>query len=168
MASSPARLTITSSSSSGISRSPKCTERRAVRTALGHENRHAALRFLLELPDLAAADRLLRGQVDRLDPRHYELLNLAAERLADRYPLAATLLWRRKVEDVLERASSNQYSYAVRDLRAAAAVRPTEMVWRMSPSLPATTSPAKPEQVHEALSGSRDFGRLHSAAFIEV
>ena len=96
-------------------------ERRAVRTALAHANRHAALRFLLDLPDLAAADELVRGQIERLNPRDYDLFNLAAERLVGRYPLAAILLWRRKVEDVLGRASSSQYGHAARDLRQAAA-----------------------------------------------
>ena len=99
-------------------------EHRAVRTALDHADGHAALRFLLELPDLAAADQLVRRDIDRLNPSHYDLFNLAAERLAERFPLAAILLWRRKVEDVLARASSSQYGHAVRDLRQAASIAP--------------------------------------------
>lgn len=97
-------------------------ERRAVRTALTHPDPHAALGFLLALPDLAAADELVRRDIELLNPRAYDLFNAAAERLAERYPLAATLLWRRKVEDVLERASSVQYGYAARDVQRAASV----------------------------------------------
>ena len=55
-------------------------------------------------------------------PGPYDLFYAAAERLAERHPLAATLLWRRKVEDVLERASSVQYGYAARDVQQAASV----------------------------------------------
>ena len=97
-------------------------ERRAVRTALDHTDDHAALRFLLELPDLPAVDQLVRRDIDRLDPNHYGLFDLAAQRLAERFPVAATLLWRRKVEDVLARGSSSQYGHAVRDLRQAGSV----------------------------------------------
>jgi uncharacterized Zn finger protein len=46
----------------------------------------------------------------------------AAERLAGRYPAAATLLYRRMAESILERASSKQYGYAARDVRNAAAL----------------------------------------------
>ena len=50
------------------------------------------------------------------------MLGPAAERLAEKYPLAATLLWRRMVENILGRASSNQYGYAARDVQNAAAL----------------------------------------------
>ncbi|MGD9507970.1 MAG: DUF6880 family protein [Geminicoccaceae bacterium] len=43
-------------------------------------------------------------------------------RLAGRQPVAAILLRRRQVEDVLKRASSTQYQHAVRELRDAAAL----------------------------------------------
>jgi hypothetical protein len=99
-------------------------ERRAVRTALGHADGHAALLFLLELPDLPAAEQLVRRDIERLEPSHWGLFDLAAERLAERFPLAATLLWRRKVEDVLARGSSSQYQHAVRDMQRAASLAP--------------------------------------------
>lgn len=48
----------------------------------------------------------------------------AAEALAERYPAAATLLHRVLAEDVLRRASSRQYTYAVRDVRSCASLAP--------------------------------------------
>ena len=47
-------------------------------------------------------------------------LRPAAEALAERYPFAATLLHGALTEDVLRRASSRQYQYAARDVRACA------------------------------------------------
>jgi hypothetical protein len=41
----------------------------------------------------------------------------AAEALAGKHPVAATLLYRRMIESILGRASANQYGYAVRDVR---------------------------------------------------
>lgn len=50
--------------------------------------------------------------------RCYGLLRPAANALAERHPAAATLLHRTLAEDVLRRASSRQYQYAARDVRA--------------------------------------------------
>ena len=44
-------------------------------------------------------------------------LAAAAEALAGKHPVAATLLYRRMIESILGRASANQYGYAVRDVR---------------------------------------------------
>lgn len=44
------------------------------------------------------------------------MLKSNAEALEPRYPEAASLLYRRVVESVLERVSSKQYPYAARDL----------------------------------------------------
>ena len=43
-------------------------------------------------------------------------LAAAAEALAGKYPVAATLLYRLMIESILGRASANQYGYAVRDV----------------------------------------------------
>ena len=44
-------------------------------------------------------------------------MGAAAEALAGKHPVAATLLYRRMIESILGRASANQYGYAVRDVR---------------------------------------------------
>ena len=55
----------------------------------------------------------------------------AAEALEAKFPEAASLLYRRLVESVLERASSKQYPYAARDLLSCV---------RLAPNLPAPGS----------------------------
>ncbi|WP_424138881.1 DUF6880 family protein [Roseomonas chloroacetimidivorans] len=98
-------------------------EERAVAHALAHPDRNLALSFLISWPNLEAANRLVRAHHGEMDGRDYGRLRPAAEALAERYPAAATLLHRTLAEDVLRRASSRQYQYAVRDVGPAPASR---------------------------------------------
>ena len=100
-------------------------EDRAMAHALSHPNRTLALGFLAAWPKLDAANQLVRAHVAGMDGGAYAVLRPAAEALAERYPAAATLLYRALTEDVLRRASSRQYPYAARDARAASALAPT-------------------------------------------
>jgi len=95
-------------------------EEQAITHALAHPDRDLALTFLVAWPNLKAADQLVRDHHDELDGRQYFRLRPAAESLAEKYPAAATLLYRALAEDVLRRASSRQYQYAVRDVKACA------------------------------------------------
>ena len=52
------------------------------------------------------------------------MLRPAAEALEEKFPEAASLLYRRLVESVLERGSSKQYQYAARDLLSCARLAP--------------------------------------------
>ena len=97
---------------------------RAIAHALSHPDRNLALAFLVGWPNLEAANRLVRTHHGELDVRDYVRLRLAAEALAEKHPAAATLLHRSLAEDVLRRASSRQYQYAARDVRACAALAP--------------------------------------------
>lgn len=97
---------------------------RAIAHALSHPDRNLALAFLVGWPNLEAANRLVRTHHGELDGRDYVRLRLAAEALAEKHPAAATLLHRSLAEDVLRRASSRQYQYAARDVRACAALAP--------------------------------------------
>ncbi|PHK93396.1 hypothetical protein CR162_18850 [Pseudoroseomonas rhizosphaerae] len=97
-------------------------EDRAVAHALAHADRNLALSFLAGWPRLDAANRLVRAHHEEMDGRDYGRLRPAAEALAERYPAAATLLHRVLAEDVLRRASSRQYTYAVRDVRSCASL----------------------------------------------
>ncbi|SHK31349.1 hypothetical protein SAMN02745194_04669 [Roseomonas rosea] len=99
-------------------------EDRAMAHALAHPDRNLALSFLVSWPNLEAANRLVRAHHGEMDGRDYGRLRAAAEALAERYPAAATLLHRTLAEDVLRRASSRQYGYAVRDVRACASLAP--------------------------------------------
>ncbi|MBB5696590.1 hypothetical protein FHS87_004661 [Roseomonas pecuniae] len=88
--------------------------------ALAHPDRNLGLGFLVAWPNLDAANRLVRAHCGEMDGRDYGRLRPAAEAVAERYPVAATLLRRTLAEDVLRRAFSRQYPYAVRDVRACA------------------------------------------------
>lgn len=90
-------------------------EDRAIAHALSHPDRGLALAFLTTWPNLEAANRLVRAHHAELDGRDYIRLRPAAEALAEKYPVAATLL---------HRASSRQYQYAARDVRTCAGLAP--------------------------------------------
>jgi hypothetical protein len=97
-------------------------EDQAVAHALAHPDRNLALSFLVSWPNLEAANRLVLAHLGEMDGRDYGRLRPAAEALAERHPAAATLLHRFLAEDVLRRASSRQYGYAVCDVRACASL----------------------------------------------
>lgn len=66
-------------------------ERRAFEHAAAYPNVHPALAFFIVWPALPEAEALIRARSGELDGNHYELLTPAAEALAARHPLAATL-----------------------------------------------------------------------------
>ncbi len=97
-------------------------ERQAIAHAMTFPNALAALSFLIDWPAHEAAATLVHTRLGELDGRHYETLGKAAEPLADKWPGAATLLYRAMVLSVLERGLSKGYKYAARDLGSAALV----------------------------------------------
>ena len=106
-------------------------EQKALDIAAAHEQAAQGLAFFIAWRALDRADRLVRERLTALHGRLYEVLRPAAEALEEKFPEAASLLYRRLVESVLERASSKQYQYAVRDLLSCA---------RLAPHLPAPGS----------------------------
>ena len=98
--------------------------RKAVAHALTHPLLLAALTFLVDWPDLDAAEKLIMTRAAEIDGSHYEHLNHAIERLEEKHPLATTMLLRTKIDSVLARASSTQYGHAARDLARAAGLAP--------------------------------------------
>jgi hypothetical protein len=97
-------------------------ERRAIAHAMTFPDALTALSFLIHWPAHEAAAALVGARLGELDGRHYETLGKAAEHLADKWPAAATLLYRAMVLSVLERGFSKGYKYAARDLKNAASV----------------------------------------------
>ncbi|WP_299439401.1 DUF6880 family protein [uncultured Rhodospira sp.] len=91
-------------------------EERALTHAEGVDNAHQALWFLLEWPALDRAARLVLARASDLDGNHYGLLTPAAEALAEKYPLAATVLLRAMIDFSLVRARSSRYRHAARHL----------------------------------------------------
>ena len=106
-------------------------EQKALEVAAGHRQAERALAFLIEWRALDRADRLVRERLPALDGRFYEVLRPAAEALEAKFPEAASLLYRRLVESVLDRGSSKQYPYAARDFQSCT---------RLSPRLPTSGS----------------------------
>jgi len=97
-------------------------ERDAVALAARHQDPHCALAFLVDWPALQTAAGLVRARLGELDGGDYHTLTRAAEALAGRHPLAATLLFRRMTEDILRRAAAGQYRYAVHYVHECAAL----------------------------------------------
>jgi hypothetical protein len=97
-------------------------EQKALAIAADHKQADLALEFFIGWPALDRAAKLVRDRLDALDGRAYDTLRPAAQALEEKYPEAATLLYRRLVESVLDRASSKQYPYAARDLVSATRV----------------------------------------------
>ncbi len=95
-------------------------EERAVAFAATHRDAFSALRFLLEWPALDRAAALIRARRDEIDGDRYDLLTPAAEALAERHPLAATIALRAMVDFTLMRARATRYRHAARHLATCA------------------------------------------------
>jgi hypothetical protein len=89
--------------------------------ALDHAERYGsllqAISFLVGWPALDRAARLVTERAKELDGDHYEFLTPAAEALAAKYPLAATLLLRAMIDFSLTKTRSSRYGHAARHLR---------------------------------------------------
>ena len=99
-------------------------EQKALDVAAAHKQAARGLAFFIEWRALDRADRLVRERLAALDGRLYEVLRPAAEALEEKFSEAASLLYRRLIESVLERGSSKQYQYAARDLLSCARLAP--------------------------------------------
>ncbi|MHB8283434.1 MAG: DUF6880 family protein, partial [Caulobacteraceae bacterium] len=76
----------------------------------------AALAFLVAWPDHRRAAALARAKATALDGDAYGILTPAAEALAHKDPLAATLLYRQMIDFALSRARSARYGHVARHL----------------------------------------------------
>lgn len=80
------------------------------------EECHSALAFFISWPALDRAARLVFERSRELDGNIYELLTVAAEKLAGKYPLAAILLLRTMIDYSLKNAKTTRYRHAARHL----------------------------------------------------
>ncbi len=95
-------------------------EEQALDQARRHPDVLQALAFLKHWPDLDRAARLVIERADEMDGDVYEILSPAAEALASRSPLAATLLLRAMIDFTLEKARAKRYKHAARHLEECA------------------------------------------------
>src|ERR1700730_14924047 len=97
-------------------------EERAMSYALRFPNVHQALAFLVSWPALDKAAALVIERFAELDGDHYEILSPAADALAAKHPLAATLLLRAMIEFALKENRVKRYRHAARHLAECASL----------------------------------------------
>jgi hypothetical protein len=91
-------------------------EKKALDYAQRSRNLLQALSFLIAWPALDRAADLVLRRSDELDGDHYEILTRAADALAGKYPLAATLVLRAMINFSLTQSRSTRYKHAARHL----------------------------------------------------
>ncbi len=101
-----------------LKRLPDFDDVEAEERALQHAERYpeplGALLFLVSWPALERAARLITKRAADLNGDNYEILAPAADALAAKYPLAATLLLRAMIGFTLTKARSSRYRHAAR------------------------------------------------------
>jgi hypothetical protein len=97
-------------------------EERAMSYALKSSNVHQALAFLVSWPALDKAAALVTQRSSELNGDHYEILSPAADSLAAKYPLAATLLLRAMIDFSLKAGRATRYRHAARHLAECASL----------------------------------------------
>lgn len=100
-------------------------EERAMSYALKFPNVHQALAFLVSWPALDKAAALVLARSGELNGDHYEILSPAADALAAKYPLAATLLFRAMIDFALKENRVKRYRHAARHFAECASVAAT-------------------------------------------
>ena len=97
-------------------------EDRAMSYALTSSSIHQALAFLVSWPALDKAATLVIKRLSELSGDHYEILSPAADTLAAKYPLAATLLLRAMIDFSLKQGRASRNRYAARHLAECASL----------------------------------------------
>ncbi len=89
---------------------------KAFATAAASSQVYTALAFFIAWPRIDLAAKLVLEKSAIWDGRHYDMLGDAAEVLEEDFPLAATLLYRVLLNDILTRAKSPAYGAGARHL----------------------------------------------------
>jgi hypothetical protein len=84
--------------------------------ALSSSRRYQALAFFMEWPRLDLAAQLVIRDQGTWDGGQYYMLPPIAQALEHEYPLAATVIYRALIDDILARARSKAYEHAARYL----------------------------------------------------
>jgi hypothetical protein len=109
-----------------LKRLPDFDDLEAEERALDHAERAEsllqALSFLISWPALERAAKLVIQRAAELDGDHYEILSPAADALAGKHPLAATLVLRAMIDFSLTQSRSSRYRHAARHLMACASL----------------------------------------------
>jgi Family of unknown function (DUF6880) len=104
-----------------LKRLPEFKDFEAEQSALDYAERYRsvlqAISFLVSWPSLDRATRMVTARAKEVDGDQYELLTPAADALAAKYPLAATLLLRAMIDFSLTKSRASRYGHAARHLR---------------------------------------------------
>jgi hypothetical protein len=95
-------------------------EDRAMAHAATHHNLLPPLGFFLEWPAPDHAARLLIARHKQINGDNYEFLVPAAEAVAERYPVAATVALRAMIDFTLNETRAKRYGYAAQHLATCA------------------------------------------------
>ncbi|MEE7456638.1 hypothetical protein MPAR168_01495 [Methylorubrum populi] len=103
-----------------LARLPDFEDEEALERAFAHaasrKDPHGALSFLIRWPNLDRAARLVLDRRREWSGRIWELLAPAAEALEPDHPLAASILYRALIDDILERGRAPAYGHGARHL----------------------------------------------------
>lgn len=103
-----------------LARLPDFEDEEALERAFDHaanrKDPHGGLYFLIRWPNLDRAARLVLTRRDAWSGRIWELLAPAAEALEPDHPLAASVLYRALIDDILDRGRSPAYGHGARHL----------------------------------------------------
>ena len=91
-------------------------EERAMVLAMAHPEAMVALRFFLAWPRRDLAAKLIVARHEAWDGRDWYTLPGVADQLQHEYPLAATVLYRALLDDILARARSKAYPHGAKYL----------------------------------------------------
>ncbi len=102
-----------------LKRLPDFDDVEAEERALDHTERYEslllqALAFFVSWPALDRAARVVTRRAGEFDGNHYEILSPAADALAGKHPLAATIVLRSMIDFTLTKARSSRYRHAAR------------------------------------------------------
>lgn len=138
-----------------LKRLPDFDDVEAEEAAIAHAMRHPsalqALHFLINWPALTKAAELVQKRLPELDGDRYDILTAAAEALAPRHPLAATLTLRTMIDFTLTTAKSARYQHAARHLADCDLLAPH--ITTFAPFEPHTTYLARLHRDHARKSG---------------
>jgi hypothetical protein len=90
---------------------------RAYNYAYNFNDKYRALKFLIEWAELDLASKLVIETADNWDLSSYGIFHYAATALKQNYPLAATILYRLFVTNVVSTGNSSYYSDAAKYLK---------------------------------------------------
>jgi hypothetical protein len=91
-------------------------EQKAFEYAQKFRGHTRALAFFINWPSLEQASKFVIERATDFDGNRYDVLTPSADALAGKYPLAATLTLRSKIDFTLIKARSRQYRHAARHL----------------------------------------------------